>query len=81
LRGIETVKELALKCNDLSTAGRMEELKGKYLAMFTDKKIVDAHIITQEDQSIIDKYISNRVSSLTPGLSQGLIPDNLNTSN
>lgn len=58
LEEIETVRQLALETNDLSTAGRMAELKGKYLAMFTDKSQVKAEVISTEEQGIVNKYIS-----------------------
>ncbi len=57
LKEIDTVRALAQKCGDLSTAGRMSELKGRYLAMFTDKVKMDQTIITKEDQAIIDNYM------------------------
>lgn len=42
---------------------------GKILAMFTDKQQVDTHVMTSEDQAIIDAYMpkgnnSNRVGDL-----------------
>ena len=63
LKEIDTVRELAIKCDDLSTAGRMSELKGRYLAMFTDKMKVDNTIITKADQGIIDQYMPNTSNS------------------
>lgn len=32
---------------------------GKYRAMFTEKHLVDANIITKQEQSLLDKYINN----------------------
>jgi phage terminase small subunit len=56
---------------------RAIEILAKLKGLWIDKQQVDASIITQEEEGILSKYITNRVSSLTPGLSQ----DNLTTSN
>ena len=37
LKGLEHIQKLATEAEDFSTATRCEELKGKWLAMFTDK--------------------------------------------
>ena len=72
IKEIDTIRLLAEKQGDLSTAGRMSELKGRWLAMFTDRKVIDAKVITNEDQAIIDTYMpgakssnNNRLGSLT----------------
>jgi len=57
VKEIDEVRVLALNKGDLNTAGRMSELKGRYLMMFTDKIKVDNKIITDQDQSIIDTYM------------------------
>jgi hypothetical protein len=62
LQDIEHIRLLALESNDLGTAGRMAELKGRYLALFTDKKQVETKDISEHDKSILDKYI--RVNAL-----------------
>jgi hypothetical protein len=55
-------RDLAKAKGDMATMTRVDELLGKFLAMFTDKKQIDANVINSEDQSIIDKFInSNRL--------------------
>ena len=78
---VNKANEIAQNSQQDTNKLRAIEILAKLKGLWIDKQQVGATIITQEEQSIIDKYISNRVSSLTPGLSQGLIPDNLNTSN
>ena len=50
--------QLALDKGDLPTATRINELLGKYLALFTDKQQIDQHITTQEDRDILDRHRS-----------------------
>ena len=38
LKSIEAIKQMSIEHKDYSTALRADELKGKYLAMFTDKQ-------------------------------------------
>ena len=38
LKGLEQIREKAYQDKDYSTATRCEELQGKYLAMFTDRR-------------------------------------------
>lgn len=47
LKRLDYIEELALKKGDFATATRCEELKGKYLAMFTDKVKNEGGNITQ----------------------------------
>ena len=41
---------------DLATATRINELLGKYLALFTDKQQIDQHITSQEDKDILARH-------------------------
>lgn len=62
LCNLEALKRMAIDKQDYATATRCEELKGKYLAMFTDKSQVKAEVISTEEQGIVNKYIStNRI--------------------
>ena len=73
VKELDEVRAMALDVGDLSTAGRMTELKGKYLAIFTDKRIIDAKIITSEDQTIIDAYMPKVGTAGNAGRLSGLI--------
>ncbi len=56
-------RDLAISKQDYATATKVDELLGKYLAMFTEKQQIDANILTKEEQSILSKYISgNRLA-------------------
>ena len=57
IRNLTTVRQLALTKQDYATVVKIDELLGKYIAMFTDKSQVSADIRTQAEQSILDKYI------------------------
>ncbi len=57
VKELEQIRQLAIIKGDLGTAGRMAELKGRYLAIFTDKVKLDAILITSADQQIIDEYM------------------------
>lgn len=54
---LEGLNKLALSAQNESVRTRAFELLGKYKAMFTDKQLVDATIITKEEQAILNKYI------------------------
>lgn len=64
-------RELARNKGDIATMTRVDELLGKYLAMFTDKQQVNANILTQEEQSILNKYISSSRINKTMGAGEG----------
>ena len=48
--------QTALDKGDLATATRINELLGKYLALFTDKQQINQHITSQEDKDILDRH-------------------------
>ena len=55
-------RELARRKGDISTMTRVDELLGKFITMFSDRQVLDANVMTNEEQSTIDKYIhSNRL--------------------
>ena len=67
LKELEAIQEAAFKKGDNATAGRMAELKGKYLAMFTDKQQLDAKVMSQQEDKAIKEYMqksSNRIEGL-----------------
>lgn len=47
---IDQIRQLALNSEDYSTAGRMAELKGKYLAMWKDRAEIDHKILYTRDE-------------------------------
>ena len=51
-------RQLAKAKGDTATMTKVDELLGKYLAMWTEKRQIDANIMTQEERTILDKYIS-----------------------
>ena len=52
LKEIELGKELCLKLRDMPTYKALIELKGKHLAMFTDKTEVSGHITHSKEEEI-----------------------------
>jgi len=56
LNNLNYIKELAINKGDLATATRCEELKGKYLAMFTDKaQVTSDTTITEKDKDLFNR--------------------------
>jgi len=64
LADLEHLQKLALEKGDIPTATKITELRGKYLAMWTDKKVIDHTILTKEEQGILSKYCDT--NRLTP---------------
>jgi len=54
---VNQARDLALAKGDITSVLRADELLGKYIALWTDKKVVDQRTLTQEDQSILNRYI------------------------
>ncbi len=63
IKELDEVRDLAKAKGDYGTAGRMIELKGRYIALFTDKVKLDATLITNADQQIIDEYMPKRTNT------------------
>ena len=64
IKQLKEDRELAKAKGDISTATRVDELMGKYIAMFTDKSIVDSKLeVSEKAQSTLDKYGYNRLHS------------------
>ena len=59
----------ALSKGDYATATKVDELLGKYLAMFTDRKEITATVFNDIEKRILDKYISpNRLKDIPENL-------------
>lgn len=66
LQRLNEDRNLAQAKGDIATMTRVDELLGRYLAMFTDKQQIKGEIITEQEQGILQKYISsNRIQDLT----------------
>ena len=63
LSNLSIIEELAKTKNDYATATRCEELKGKWLAMFTDKNKIVADI-SQSYKQELNEYFSNRLKDI-----------------
>ena len=56
-------RELALLKGDFSTATRVDELLGKYIAMFSDRLDTQTQLtLTQEDKSILSRYAERNLT-------------------
>ena len=73
LKNLREDRELARKKGDIATMRNVDDLLGRYLAMFTDKQEVK-----QESTLTIDQknYILNRIKGLTP-VTQELVKDKI----
>jgi hypothetical protein len=60
---LEITRQLAILKEDYATAGRMSELKGRYRAMFTDKREIKQEVITKQDAEILNRYIPRFVDN------------------
>jgi len=49
-------RDLAIEKQDYATATKVDELLGKYIALFTEKREIKTEIINQEEQTILNKY-------------------------
>ena len=56
IANIECIKRLSIQKGDYSNATKCEELKGRWLAMFTDRQQIDMRVLSKEEQTIIAKY-------------------------
>jgi len=57
IRRLNEDRELALSKKDYATATRVDELLGKYLAMFTDRQQTEVNI-TEQEQAILNRYMN-----------------------
>ena len=61
-------KQLAIAKKDIATAVRVDELLGRYIAMFTDKQQIDANLVSKEEDKLLNKYIPlNRLANIPVG--------------
>lgn len=63
LSRLDFIMQLAISKGDLPTATRCEELKGKFLALFTERTLNKTEISTK-DETLLDHYKSNRLFSV-----------------
>ncbi len=58
LKNLYEDRRLAEAKHDIATMTRVDELIGKYLAMFTDKQQIHSEVINKTEKDILNKYIS-----------------------
>ena len=59
LKRLDEDRQHAFEKGDISTMTRVDELLGKYLALFVERRIDDVNVISQEDVKILNHYCIN----------------------